>query len=168
MSKIKRIDTKDFLEKIEKLAKSKMAKEAVVPLNAFRDINKKKSESPKVILVIEDDETMRAAMKRIFDGDGHKTILAAEATDLSKVLGDSPVDLIVMDIGLPWINGFELAQMLKEHSELRSIPLIFVSGKTDEQDIKRAFELGADDFIKKPFDIDRLRKAVLTLLKLNQ
>ena len=75
-------------------------------------------------------------------------------------------DLILMDVGLPWLNGFELGQMLKEHRDLRKIPLVFVSGQTDDEDVKKAFEIGADDYIKKPFEIDKLKKTVQTLLKI--
>ena len=57
--------------------------------------------------------------------------------------------------------------MLKAHKDLKSIPLVFVSGNASDEDVKKAFSLGADDFIKKPFDIEKLRKTVTTLLKIN-
>lgn len=161
----KRINTQDFIEKIEKLTKARMASQEVVPLSNFRDLKNKID--PKTILVIEDDETMRAAMKKIFEMDGFVVKLAADGTELSTVLDNSPPDLILLDIGLPWLNGFELGQMLKEHRELKKIPLVFVSGKTSEEDIKRAFEIGANDFIKKPFEIEKLKKTVLALLKIS-
>ena len=160
----KKINATDLIAKIEKITKARMASQEVVALDNFRDL-KKKSEH-KTILVIEDDETMRAAMKKIFESDGYTVKLAADGTELSKVLDDNSPDLILLDIGLPWLNGFELGTMLKEHRDLKSIPLVFVSGKTSDEDIKQAFEVGADDFIKKPFDIDKLRKTVETLLKI--
>ena len=162
----KKLNTKDLISKIEKMTKSRMAEQPVVSLDQFRETKKKLD--PKIILVIEDDETMRNAMKRIFDLEGYVVKMAADGTELAQVLDDSHVDLILMDIGLPWINGFELAQMLKEHPQLKQIPLVFVSGKTSDEDIKTAFDIGANDFIKKPFDIDKLKKTVSTLLKLNE
>jgi two-component system aerobic respiration control protein ArcA len=93
---------------------------------------------------------------------------AADGTQLAVVLDDTPIDLIILDIGLPWINGLELAKLLKEHEDLKHIPLVFVSGKTSEFDVKRGFEAGADDYIKKPFDIDKMKKTVHTLLKLSK
>lgn len=161
-----RINTKDLVTKIEKLTKERMTKESVVDLGSFRDLKKK--EAPKTILVIEDDETMRNALKRIFEADGMMVKTAADGTQLSVVLDDNPMDLIILDIGLPWINGLELAKLLKEHEDLKHIPLVFVSGKTSEFDVKRGFEAGADDYIKKPFDIDQMKKTVHTLLKLNK
>lgn len=161
-----RINTKDLVNKIEKITKERMTKESVVDLGSFRDLKKK--ETPRTILVIEDDETMRSALKRIFESDGMNVKTAADGTQLSVVLDDSPIDLIILDIGLPWINGLELAKLLKEHEELKHIPLIFVSGKTSDLDVKRGFDAGADDYIKKPFDIDKMKKTVHTLLKLNK
>lgn len=159
----KKINTAELVSKIEKITRSRMLSSPVVELDSFRDL-KKKAE-PKVILVIEDDETMRKSLKRIFDADGYVVKLAADGPELSVALDDVPPDLILMDVGLPWMNGFELAQLLKEHKDLKSIPLVFVSGKTSDEDMKQAFDIGADDYIKKPFDIDKLRKTVATLLK---
>jgi two-component system, OmpR family, aerobic respiration control protein ArcA len=161
-----RINTKDLVKKIEKITKERMTKESVVDLGQFRDLKKK--EIPKTLLVIEDDETMRSAMKRIFEADGMVVKTAADGTQLALVLDDSPIDLIILDIGLPWVNGLELAKLLKEHDDLKHIPLVFVSGKTSEFDVKRGFEAGADDYIKKPFDIDKIKKTIHTLLKLNR
>ncbi|AHI04775.1 putative transcriptional regulator PhoB-like protein [Bdellovibrio bacteriovorus W] len=163
--KDKKINTKELISKIEKMTKSRIASQEVVSLDSFREAKKKLD--PKVILVIEDDETMRLALKRILESEGYITKLAADGTELSSVLDDHPVDLILMDVGLPWVNGFELAQLLKEHKDLKKIPLVFVSGKSSDEDMRRAFEIGADDYIKKPFDIEKLKKTVETLLKLN-
>lgn len=161
----KKINAQDLIDKIEKITKARMASGEVVQLDNFRDL-KNKIEA-KTLLIIEDDETMRSAMKRIFELDGFVVKLAADGTELSAVLEDSSPDLILLDIGLPWLNGFELAQLLKEHKDLKKIPLVFVSGKTSEEDIKKAFEIGADDFVKKPFEIEKIKKTVHALLKLN-
>lgn len=160
----KKINTADLVSKIEKITRSRMLSSPVVELDSFRDFKKKTV--PKVILVIEDDETMRTAMKRIFDSEGYVVKLAADGGELSVALDDVPPDLIIMDVGLPWMNGFELAGLLKDHKDLKSIPLVFVSGKTSDEDMKQAFDIGADDYIKKPFDIEKLRKTVATLLKI--
>lgn len=163
--KDKKINTKDLVLKIEKIAKNRIASQSVVSLDEFRTVKNKLE--PKCLLIIEDDETMRAAMKRIFDGDSFILKLAADATELSKVLDSTPIDLILLDVGLPWINGFELAVLLKEHNDLKQIPLVFVSAQATEQDMKRAFEIGASDYIKKPFEVSQLKKTINTLLELN-
>mgnify|MGYP001297401486 FL=1 len=161
----KKIDAKDLVAKIEKLARERMASGDVVDLRSLRELKEKKKR--RSILVVEDDDTMRAALKRILESDGFDVRSAADGTQLGDALGDMSVDLILLDVGLPWINGIELAKLLKEHDSLREIPLVFISGKTSEFDIKRGFEAGADDYIKKPFDIDNVKKTVRTLLKLS-
>ncbi len=160
----KKIDTTELVKKIEKITRERMREETVVSLDKFRD---KKKDPPKTLLVIEDDETMRRALQRIFEADGMIVKTVADGTQLSDVLDDTPIDLIILDVGLPWINGLELAKLLKEHHDLRHIPLIFVTGKTGDLDVKRGFDAGADDYIKKPFDIEKIKKTVHTLLKLN-
>lgn len=162
----KKINTLDLVSKIEKITRTRMASGPVVELNSFRDLKNKIE--PKVILVIEDDDTMRNALKRIFEAEGFVVRLASDGTELSTSLDDMPPDLILMDVGLPWMNGFELGALLKDHKDLKKIPLVFVSGKTSDEDMKQAFDIGADDYIKKPFDIDKLLKTVQTLLKISE
>lgn len=162
--KKKSLSTQDLINKIEKIAKERIAKEKVVSLQDFREL-KNKTE-PATLLVIEDDETMRAALKRIFESEGYRVITAADGTQLSSVLEDHSLDMIILDIGLPWINGFELAELMKDHADLKRIPLIFISGLTSDADVKRGFEVGADDYIKKPFDVEKIKKTVNALMKL--
>lgn len=162
----KKVNAKDLISKIEKMTKARMASQEVVSLDNFRDMKKKTD--VRTILVIEDDETMRSAMKKIFEMDGYIVKLAADSTELTAVLEEVTPDLILMDVGLPWLNGFELGQMLKEHRDLKHIPLVFVSGKTSDEDIKKAFDIGADDYIKKPFEIEKLKKTVQALLKISK
>jgi two-component system aerobic respiration control protein ArcA len=157
------VNTKKLVDKIEKITREKILNEKVVSLDDFRQLKRKNE--PKTILVIDDDETMRMALKRIFEAEGYRVLVAADGTQLSTVLDESPLELIVLDIGLPWINGFELAKLLKENEELKKIPLVFISAKTSEFDVKRGFEVGADDYIKKPFNVEEIKQTVKTLLK---
>lgn len=160
----RRINTKDLVLKIEKLTKERMSKTDVVDMNDLRKMRERKIQ--RAILIIEDDETIRAALKRMFEGEGYRVFAAADGTQLSSVLDDSAVDLIILDVGLPWINGFELAEMMKAHDDLKGIPLVFLSARTSDADVKRGFEVGADDYIKKPFDIEKVKRTVNTLIHL--
>jgi two-component system aerobic respiration control protein ArcA len=159
---MKKINTKDLVDKIERITRAKMAHQEVVPLGSFRELKKKMD--PKVILVVEDDETMRLALKRILEQDSYLVKIASDATELARVLDDKAIDLLILDIGLPWIDGFELGQILKEHKDLKNIPLVYVSGHVTESDLKKAFEIGANEFFQKPFDPEKLRNTVRHLL----
>lgn len=165
MAPKKRLNTKDLVGKIAKITQERMKSAEVVSLSDFRRLKEKKE--PIRLLLIEDDESIRKAMKRIFEDEGLQVLAAADGTQLDMVFDESPIDLILLDIGLPWINGFELAELMKSHRDLKEIPIVFVSGRDSEVDIKRAFEAGADDFVSKPFTVDHLKKTVFTLLELS-
>lgn len=160
---MKKIGTQELIQKIEKLAKQRMTSDPVVSLDQFRELKRKIE--PKTLLIIEDDESMQAALIRMLEPEGYVLRMARDATELTNLLDDSGIDLLLIDVGLPWINGFELAEMLKQHRTLKEIPLVFVSGQATDEDIKRAFQLGADDFVKKPFDVQKLKRTIQALLK---
>ena len=160
----KKFITNDLIKKIEKLTKQRMSEQPVVSLDSFRDAHKKMH--PKNILVIEDDETQRLSLKRILEGEGYTALIAADSAELTALLDEEKdIHLILMDIGLPWINGFELAEMMKEHAELKKLPLVFLSAQAEPADFDRAREVGAADYIKKPFDIEKLKQVIAGLLK---
>ena len=117
----KKLSTESLIKKIERLTKQRMAEQPVVELNQFRDVKNKLN--PINVLVIEDDETQRTSLKRILESEGYTVKLAADGAELTQILDeDHEVHFIIMDVGLPWINGFELAQMIKEHKDLKKIP----------------------------------------------
>lgn len=160
----RKINTKDLVQKIEKLTKERMAKRDIVNLGDIRKL--KERQVPPTILLIEDDETIRAALERMLKGEGYRVLAVADGTQLSNVLDGNALDLIMLDVGLPWVNGFELAEMMKGQSDLKEIPLIFLSARTTDSDIKRGFAVGADDYIKKPFDLEVVKQTVRTLIHL--
>ncbi len=160
----KKFVTSDLISKIEKLTKQRMSEQPVVSLDQFRDAHKKMN--PRNILVIEDDETQRHSLKRILEADGYTTLMAADSAELTAILDEEKeLHLILMDIGLPWINGFELAEMMKQHPDLKKLPLVFLSAHADQADYDRARSVGAADYIKKPFDIDKLKIVIAQLLQ---
>lgn len=162
----KKFSTSDLINKIEKLTKQRMSEQPIVSLDQFRDAHKKMN--PKNILIIEDDETQRLSLKRILNAEGYTTFLAADSAELTAILDeDKELHLILMDIGLPWINGFELAEMMKQHQDLKKLPLVFLSAQAEQKDFDKAREVGAADYIKKPFDIEKLKITIAKLLSEN-
>jgi two-component system aerobic respiration control protein ArcA len=162
---MKKMGTRELIQKIEKLTKQRMTSDPVVSLDQFRDLKNKLD--PKTLLIIEDDDSMQSALIRMLEPEGYVLRMARDASELTNLLDDSPVDLILMDIGLPWIDGFELAEMLKQHSTLKDIPLLFVSGQATDQDMEKAFDIGADGFLKKPFEVSKLRSTIKQLLEMH-
>jgi two-component system, OmpR family, aerobic respiration control protein ArcA len=160
---VSKVNTRQLVDQIAKLARERMTTKDVVSLGDVKALTK----NPPVILVIEDDETTRRALHRILDSSGYVPLMARDALELSSLLVGQPIDLILLDVGLPWINGYEVAEMMKAHTELHSVPIVFLSGHNDMADIKKGFKVGAHDYITKPFEIDKVKKTIDTLLRLN-
>lgn len=154
----------DLFKRIEILAKERMKSEKIVSLRDYQKLHARKS--AHVILIVEDDEVLRNLLRRICESEGYQVLLAKDATELSQVIEGQILSFILLDVGLPWINGFELAEMLKNHPDLNHIPLVFISGLTEIQDLKKGFAVGADDFLTKPFDVHEIKKTIKTLLSL--
>ena len=152
-------------KKVEALKRQRLATKKVVNLDDFRQL--KKNLDTKAILVVDDDELIRNAMKRVLEGEGHLVILASDGLELSKALESSRLDMIILDVNLPWVNGYELCRMIKSHYALKSVPLIMISGRRSQEDIENGYRAGADDYVAKPFDVEYIVELVNNkLLKL--
>ena len=157
----KAISTKKLAEEIERIKKSKLLKDKVVSLSEYRKLQHPKE--PHHILVVDDDESTRNVLRRLFEKEGYDVTLAKDADELLGLLESQPIELILLDINLPWVDGFELCKLLKQHHDLKEVPIVFISGRKSEIDKKYAYQLGAQDYITKPFDIQEIKNTVRTL-----
>jgi two-component system aerobic respiration control protein ArcA len=86
--------------------------------------------------------------------------LAGDGLEFSKAIEDMRFDLILMDVNLPWVDGYELCQILKGNPNFNRVPLVMVSARTSEQDVEKGMASGANDYIVKPFDIEAMLKVL--------
>jgi DNA-binding response OmpR family regulator len=159
-----RLDCSELVGRIAKMVRERVTSSPVVDFSQLRDTARK--ERPPVLWLIEDDESIRRALIRIFESENYRVFAASGATEIDLVLNSSAPDIILLDVGLPWINGFELAELMKSHADLSKVPIVFISGHDEVESIKLGFSVGAHDFIVKPFDVQTVRKTVRTLLEL--
>lgn len=143
---------KTLSRRIESIKRQKIVGKKVVSLSDYRDLQKKVE--IRSILVVDDDEIMRNALKRILETEGYKVVLAIDGLELSKVLETSRLDMILLDVNLPWVDGFELCRLIKDHHTLKDVPVILVSARKSKADIQAGFDAGCNDYVTKPFDID--------------
>jgi two-component system, NtrC family, response regulator AtoC len=121
----------------------------------------------KRILIVDDDEKNRSLLKTILEALGYQSVLAEDGFDaLSKVNAD--IDLILLDVMMPVVDGFEVARRIRESPEFGDVPIIMVTILTSKQDRLRAVEVGANDFISKPIDRLELQVRVASLLKMKE
>ncbi len=145
---------KGFRKQVESIKRQKIVSKKVVSLNDFREL--RKNIDTKTILVVDDDEIMRNALKRILEGEGYNVVLAMDGLELSKTLETSRLDMILLDVNLPWVDGIELCRLIKTHHSLKKIPLVMVSARNSKEDVEKGFDAGCDDYVTKPFEIDHI------------
>jgi two-component system phosphate regulon response regulator PhoB len=122
---------------------------------------------PQRVLVVEDDAELFASYRRFFEelhSDEFKATLVSDGEQALDVLHHDPVDLLVLDWGLPGISGASLARALRAHAKTRSLGILMVTGRATSAETISALESGADDHLAKPFDwnvlLARLRSLV--------
>jgi len=114
------------------------------------------------ILVIDDDPQIRALLQEYLVENGLRVSVASSGEEMSKVLAQEAVDLVVLDLRLAGEDGLAIARSLRDES---SIPIVMLTGVRDEADRVMGLELGADDYITKPFSPRELLARIRTVLR---
>ena len=114
------------------------------------------------ILVVEDEKSMQEIIVEYMQRGGHTCFTADDGMDALMVLKNHPMDLMILDIMMPHLDGFSVCRMAREMS---SLPIIFLTAKEDEEDKLKGYEYGADDYMTKPFSPKILLAKVNALLR---
>lgn len=119
----------------------------------------------KHILLVDDDALLRRSLAFNLQQAGFSTIAAANAEDALAMARQDPPDLVILDIGLPGMDGLDA---LRHFRESMNVPIIFLTSRRRELDQVLGLELGADDYVTKPFDVDVLLARIKTVLRRSQ
>lgn len=119
----------------------------------------------KKILVIEDDRIMRENIAELLELVGYEVAIAKDGKEGVQKAQSILPDLIVCDIKMPVLDGYGVLHILQKDMVTAAIPFIFLTAKTERQDLRKGMEMGADDYLAKPFEDTELLKAVETRLK---
>ncbi len=125
----------------------------------------------ETILIVDDNIANLEIARTILSDYGYEIIIANSANEALEILKYEKPDLILLDIMMPEINGFDLCQILKANNEIKDIPIIFLTALTQPEDLVKGFEFGGADYITKPFSKDVLltrAKNQLELVKKNR
>ena len=118
---------------------------------------------PKKIMIVDDEEDVRTSVSQILEVSGHEVIEAENGKDcLNKLNKDTP-DLVLLDIMMPGMSGWDVAARIKENPKWNNIPIVFLTAKSDEMSIGMG-GLASEDYIVKPFDIIELKERVERVL----
>lgn len=102
------------------------------------------------ILLVEDSATLRYAMRNYITEAGHEPLVARSGEEALQLLENTPVDMIIMDVEMPGLNGFETTRLIREWLAGHWIPIIFVTGLNEDENYREGIEAGGDDYLIKP------------------
>jgi len=121
----------------------------------------------KSVLVVDDSSATRSLITSMLEDIGGINVFeSSSGFEALKILPRQPFDLIVADINMPDINGFELVSFVKNNEKYKNIPVIFVSTERNEEEIKNGMSLGAFAYITKPFNTEEFHYVVKRALSL--
>ncbi len=112
------------------------------------------------VLVVDDEPHIVNLVKLSLDGDDYKVQGAYSAREAKTTMEQFVPDIMILDIMMPGVNGYDLCKELKEKEKTSNIPIVILSAKTQIQDKLQAVEVGADDYITKPFDPIELKRRI--------
>jgi len=116
----------------------------------------------ETVLLVDDDAALLEVMSIVLSSEGYRVITAADGMEALRELGREGLDLVVLDIMLPKISGFEVLKKIREKSD---VPVVMLTAKSQSVDKVVGLELGADDYITKPFDTKELLARIRAILR---
>ena len=119
----------------------------------------------KNILIVDDTETNIDILLELL-GDKYELLIALNGIDALEIVAQEHIDLILLDIMMPDMDGFEVCQHIRSNEKTKDIPIIFITAKSDENSIEKAYKIGGNDYVTKPFKALELLARVKTQLKL--
>ena len=124
------------------------------------------SEAPKILVADDDPDILELVAFRLEQA-GHETARARDGEEaLALARGETP-SLCVLDVLMPKLNGFEVLKALRSEEATMSVPVIMLTASVQDRDVARGFEIGADDYLRKPFNPRELQDRVEALLSRN-
>ena len=112
--------------------------------------------SKKTVLLVDDDSDFVEQNRTVLEEGGYTVDVAFNGDECRKYVEDKEPDLIVLDVMLPSMDGFQVCQILKHNTLYKDIPIIMLSAKIKKEDINKGLQQGADDYMTKPFDPNQL------------
>jgi two-component system, OmpR family, KDP operon response regulator KdpE len=109
---------------------------------------------PLRVLIVDDEPPIRRFLHTSLAAQGYRVFEAADGSTAFETIRTNPVDVLVLDLGLPDLSGFEIIRRLRDQGS--AVPIIVLSSRTDEAGKVKALDLGADDYVTKPFGVDEL------------
>jgi DNA-binding response OmpR family regulator len=118
----------------------------------------------KKVLVVEDEPDIRNLIAFALQYAGYQVLVSEDGMDAVRQAGEEQPDLILLDVKMPKMDGYEACQLLRAQDSTKDIPVVFLSARGQDSEIQRGLELGAEEYILKPFAPDELYRRVGSIL----
>lgn len=119
----------------------------------------------KNVLIVDDDATMVNLLSTILDLEGFKTQKALSGQEALDLIGEELPDMVLLDIMMPGIDGFEVLARLRNEPRTEKLPVILLTAKTEDRDMFEGWKKGADEYVTKPFDPLELVKIINSVIE---
>lgn len=104
-------------------------------------------------IVVEDHAHVRYLVEQLLEREGFDVTALPDGREAAEfIVQHEPPDVVILDLMLPYLDGFELAQLIRAHPRWRAVPIIMLSGRSQEEDVVRALESGVNDYVPKPYN----------------
>ncbi|HMK61506.1 MAG TPA: response regulator [Dissulfurispiraceae bacterium] len=117
------------------------------------------------ILVVDDDKTTRKLLSLYLKAKGYEVVTAENGLDAMEKLGTENINLVVTDMNMPYMDGIELTKNLRADENWKALPIVMVTTEADEDEKKRAYETGVDDYLVKPANAEQISDSIKKILK---
>ncbi|MCW3129800.1 MAG: response regulator [Methanophagales archaeon] len=155
----------EMLQKNAMLSYDAIAEQLGITESEVEKRIKRLSDTRTKILIVDDELDTLLPLKRALEMEDFNVIEAQDGVEaLEKVMSEIP-DLLLLDLMLPKLNGFEVCQRLKKDDATNSIPIIMLTAKGETSDKIKGIEIGADDYVTKPFDLAELKARIKAVLR---
>lgn len=121
-------------------------------------------QAPVRVLVADDEDDVRDLVVYRLSRSGYDVVEALDGEEAFRLATEQTPDLIVLDVMMPRVDGYELTRRLRAEPATSRVPVILLTARTQENDVSQGFEAGADDYLKKPFNPDELLARVRAVL----
>ena len=133
----------------------------VIPYSSLQN----EAQNKKTVLIVDDENTILKLLGNHLLEIGYNVFIATNGQHALELLASNAVDAVILDLGLPDIDGLEICRKIRENQFTRSLKIIILSKRSSKGDIVDGFDCGADDYVTKPFSMDELEARILRVLK---
>ncbi|HJH32739.1 MAG TPA: response regulator [Methanosarcinaceae archaeon] len=161
-------DILDLIEQQPDITNKEIAHTLSLPENMIKDLLEELSDTRQKILIVDDELDALTALKIALEAENYNVVEAADGLSaIEKVKSEKP-DIVLLDLMMPEIDGIEVCKRLKSDSQHKHVPIIMLTAKGEINDKIEGIEIGADDYVTKPFNLNELKARIKMVLRRSQ